>query len=313
MAVVKLLNLLAISCLAVVASFGPAPVAALSVENTHYVRSNAHHVVAAKKKRATSSKRCKPRSTAPAHSKPTTSSPAPKPTESSNSGSGSGNSGNSGSNNNGGNSGSDNGGNSSSNNGDGSGKVGIAWALGNNPSLKNFKSWKVSKYYTWSPDLVEAADAAGMQGCPMLWGDKQVDRFTQLVKPGYANCAMGPNEPNQSGQSNMSPQHAADLWRAHLNPLKDHGYFLVSPACTNAPSGKTWMQSFDFTGQNQQCDYGKAFDFMRKVTQWMDNTWYVQHYFAFGVMHDMGNVDPVNQLMSSNGMPTDLGKLYLGI
>ncbi len=28
----------------------------------------------------------------------------------------------------------------------------------------------------------------------MLWGDKQIGDFTKLVKPGYAHCALGPNE-----------------------------------------------------------------------------------------------------------------------
>jgi hypothetical protein len=44
----------------------------------------------------------------------------------------------------------------------------------------------------------------------------------------------------------MSPQDAAALWRRYMEPLKDRdsGYTLVSPACTNAPSGKTWMQQF---------------------------------------------------------------------
>jgi len=33
-----------------------------------------------------------------------------------------------------------------------------------------------------------------MACCPMLWGWKQVDDFVQLVKPGYARYALGPNE-----------------------------------------------------------------------------------------------------------------------
>lgn len=42
----------------------------------------------------------------------------------------------------------------------------------------------------------------------------------------------------------MSPQDAAGLWKQYLEPLHDNGYTLISPACTNAPSGKTWMQDF---------------------------------------------------------------------
>ncbi|KAF9452042.1 glycoside hydrolase family 128 protein [Macrolepiota fuliginosa MF-IS2] len=341
MAVTKLLNLLAISCLAVIASLGPAPVAALSVDTTHQVRNN-HHGVFAKKRRAVSTKRCKPRATDPAPAPATTSnSPAPKPTSTkaapkpsptssgSNSGSGSG-----------------------------SAKAGIAWPLGNDPSIKNFKTSKVSKYYTWSPWCVDDANAVGMKCCPMLWGPKQIGDFTKLVKPGYANCAMGFNEPNQPGQADIDPGYATQLWWQYLNPLKDQGYFLVSPACTNAPDGKTWMQNFlgncngcqvdaialhwygtdanefidyvtdfhttfgkpiwvtefacqDFS-KNQQCSWDKVFSFMNTVTSWMDKTDYVQEYFAFGAMHDMYNVNPANQLLADNGFPTDLGRLYIG-
>ena len=30
-------------------------------------------------------------------------------------------------------------------------------------------------------------------------------------------------------------------------------------------------------------------------------------------MHDMGNVNPVNQLLAGNGQPTALGDIYIGI
>lgn len=193
----------------------------------------------------------------------------------------------------------------------------------------------------------------------MLWGWKQVDDFVKLVKPGYAKYALGPNEPNQSGQSDMSPADGAKLWQQYMSPLKNQGYYLVSPACTNAPSGKAWMKGFladckgcpidavalhwygtkyqdfidyvtdfhqtfgypvwitefacqDFSG-GTQCSYDEAFTFMREVTSWMDKTPFVVAYFAFGAMHDMGNVNPVNQLLAGNGQPTALGDIYIGI
>lgn len=50
------------------------------------------------------------------------------------------------------------------------------------------------RYMTWSPWCIDSASEAGMACCPMLWGWKQVDDFVQLVKPGYARYALGPNE-----------------------------------------------------------------------------------------------------------------------
>jgi hypothetical protein len=95
MAVAKLLNLLAISCLAVIASFGPAPVSALSVDSAQVARRD-HHVIAAQK-RDNSTKRCKPRSATPAPTsskqpdpKPSSSKAVAKPTPTSSGGGGSG-------------------------------------------------------------------------------------------------------------------------------------------------------------------------------------------------------------------------------
>jgi hypothetical protein len=153
MAPTKLLNLLAFSSLAIFAcSFGATPVNAVSIDNTHIARhAGRGHAAIAKKKRGASGKRCKPRPTSslgqvtsatpkpPVTSQaPVTSKPAPKPTSISTSKtpapsppspppSSGGNSGSNG----------------------GSGKVGIAWALGEDASLKNFKTNKVSPYVTF--------------------------------------------------------------------------------------------------------------------------------------------------------------------
>ncbi|KAG1753855.1 uncharacterized protein EDB91DRAFT_1043138 [Suillus paluster] len=78
----------------------------------------------------------------------------------------------------------------------------------------------------------------------MLWGYDQVSDFQQLVVKGYANYVLGMNEPNESSQSNMSPQDGASLWWQYINPLKDEGYYLISPACTNDQAGLDWMAGF---------------------------------------------------------------------
>jgi hypothetical protein len=75
MAFSKLLNLFALSSLAILAcSFGPSPVNALSIDTHNYVRRD-HAVIA--KKRSTSPKRCKPR--AAASNSTTTTPTTPKP------------------------------------------------------------------------------------------------------------------------------------------------------------------------------------------------------------------------------------------
>ncbi|KAF9520385.1 glycoside hydrolase family 128 protein [Hydnum rufescens UP504] len=75
-----------------------------------------------------------------------------------------------------------------------------------------------------------------------------------------------------------------------------------------------WLTEFacqDFTGKNNQCDSGQVWAFMETATSWMDSTDYVHAYFAFGILHDMWNVNYLNQLMSSNCSPTSLGYFYI--
>ena len=95
----------------------------------------------------------------------------------------------------------------------GSGKVGLAWAYGDDPHLKNFITGKVSAYvlfysffpllfvsllylfssiYTWGPTRPQ--NIFGLQFAPMLWGNNQLGQFENLVTAGYANIAMGQNE-----------------------------------------------------------------------------------------------------------------------
>jgi hypothetical protein len=237
----KILNLVAISSLAILAcSFGATPANALSVDTTpNFARHFPHHG-AALKKRATS-RRCKPRSSSLAASstkvsaapsstkaadpiatpkadpKPTSTKPKPTPTPQPA---------------------------PPTNNGGGGGKAGLAWANGDDSSLKNFVSPKVRFIYSWSPWKPAGSDALGLEFTPMLWGSKQVAQFKQLVKAGYAKTALGMNEPDHSGQANMSPDDAVTLWRNNMEPLVSQGYQLVSPAVTSGSGGKPWLQSF---------------------------------------------------------------------
>ncbi|KDR83536.1 hypothetical protein GALMADRAFT_55152, partial [Galerina marginata CBS 339.88] len=211
--------------------------------------------------------------------------------------------------------------------------------------------------YSWSPWKPAGSDALGLEFAPMLWGPKQIGDFQNLVKPGYARWALGFNEPDINGQSNLDPGYAATLWKQHLQPLKGQGYNLVSPAVTSGPGGKVWLKNFinacsgcsidavavhwygtdpqsfisylqdfhatfgrnlwitEFACQNfsggAQCNAGQVQHFMDTVTAFMDSTDYVSKYFAFGVMHNMQGVNPLNQLMAGNGQPTALGWDYL--
>jgi len=75
-----------------------------------------------------------------------------------------------------------------------------------------------------------------------------------------------------------------------------------------------WVTEFacqNFSGSGGQCSKDDVWSFMTSVTSWMDQTSWVEAYFAFGLLHDMWNVNYDNQLMASDGSPTDLGKLFI--
>jgi len=55
---------------------------------------------------------------------------------------------------------------------------------------------------------------------------------------------MGFNEPEISGQSNISPQTGVQLWKQYIQPMKAKGATLISPATTSDPAGKQWMIQF---------------------------------------------------------------------
>ncbi|PPQ74997.1 hypothetical protein CVT24_010071, partial [Panaeolus cyanescens] len=121
-------------------------------------------------------------------------------------------------------------------------------------AYRSFLSWycssklkicpRSSSIYTWSPFKPNSSDSLGFEFAPMLWGIKQINDFKRLVKPGYAHVALGFNEPDHEGQAFIDAYYAASLWRLYIEPLKDQGYFLVSPAPTSAPKGKVWLRDF---------------------------------------------------------------------
>jgi len=121
----------------------------------------------------------------------------------------------------------------------GSGKVGLAWAYGDDPHLKNFITNKVSALYSWNP--TKPQNTLGLQYAPMLWGNNQIGSFESLVVAGYANIAMGFNEPDIPSQSNIDPETAAQIWMAHGQPLRAQGYKTITPAMAFS---KPWMSSF---------------------------------------------------------------------
>ncbi|EIM87592.1 glycoside hydrolase [Stereum hirsutum FP-91666 SS1] len=129
-----------------------------------------------------------------------------------------------------------------------SSKAGLAWANGKWVDMKQYESTgKVSWYYTWGPDPV---DGATIEFVPMFWGSKDIDDWQSSINSTISEldvkAILGFNEPQQSGQSNLTPSDGASLWQTYIEPLKsaNPSLRLGSPAPSSAPSGKTWLQEW---------------------------------------------------------------------
>jgi RNA polymerase sigma factor (sigma-70 family) len=149
-----------------------------------------------------------------------------------------------------------------------------AWTFtGDNQALADSgASW----FYTWSSSAegISAPDAGFV---PMIWGPASVtsSALTQAEQDTSCGCLLGFNEPDNSGQSNMTPAQALALWPQ----LMSTGLQLGSPAV--ASGGATaggWLDQF-MTGA-QQAGYRVNFITLH---------WYGS---------DFNTTDAVNQLQS---------------
>nr|GAT58540.1 predicted protein [Mycena chlorophos] len=147
-------------------------------------------------------------------------------------------------------------------------KAGIAGAGDASTDMAQFETTgKVSWYYTWGLDSVSDTD---LQFVPMLWGQQDVAQWTDpssginaTIAQRKPTAVLGFNEPQETGQSNLTPQEGAALWKQYIEPLRAQGLRLGSPAPSSAPSGKTWIQDF-----LTACDGGCTLDFI--ALHWYD-------------------------------------------
>ncbi|KAJ7091122.1 glycosyl hydrolase catalytic core-domain-containing protein [Mycena epipterygia] len=142
-----------------------------------------------------------------------------------------------------------------------SSKAGIAGGGDASTDMTQFTTTgKVSWYYTWGLSSVDTE----LEFVPMLWGQKEVaqwsdtsDGINATITQRKPTAVLGMNEPQETGQSNLTPQQGADMWKTYIEPLHAQGLRLGSPAPSSAPSGKTWIQDF-----LTACDGGCTVDFI---------------------------------------------------
>ncbi|KAH8646132.1 glycosyl hydrolase catalytic core-domain-containing protein [Xylariales sp. PMI_506] len=172
---------------------------------------------------------------------------------------------------------------------------------------------------------------------PMLWGTAS-DHTTQWFSNAYYWLSVGSghllafNEPEQSGQANLTPQQAADAFREYLTPfvgvasigapaVSNDGYAWLSeflPLCEDCGIDfipihwyNNWDQFADFQNWvTAICDFGytvwvtefegygsvdQQSAFLKQAIPWLDNNDCVYRYAYFGV------ADPDTILLENGG------------
>ncbi|CAK5263082.1 unnamed protein product [Mycena citricolor] len=184
------------------------------------------------------------------------------------------------------------------------GKACLAWPNSNFNPLAPWIGSTVGLIYSWDATKVPGAEELGLTYAPMLWGWKNAEDFKAKAVKGYSNIALGCNEPNEAGQSNMDPYSGISLWQQYMLPLANEGYTLISCATSSNPNGKVWMKTFfDNCGDCKVGGiavhyYGTDIeDFKNYVTYWHTTynlpvyiTEYADQDFNNGPQADMGQI-----------------------
>jgi RNA polymerase sigma factor (sigma-70 family) len=101
---------------------------------------------------------------------------------------------------------------------------------------------RASWYYTWSASpAVGVSSPGGPRFVPLIWGAANVNAGTLSAVRGEGRYLLSFNEPDMSGQANMSPAQALSLWPQ----LMATGLRLGSPAVASGgatPGG--WLDQF---------------------------------------------------------------------
>lgn len=178
-------------------------------------------------------------------------------------------------------------------------------------------------YYNWStaPSNIGNFDA---NFSPMIWGAGQMDSVNYVLgqNPQYV---LGFNEPERSGQANMSVNTAITNWTTISNATKAyntaHGtnIKLVSPAVADtggSTGGQQWLASFmsQANANNLKVDAiafhwydistpndpaGAASQFLGRVDSF-HNSYGLPVFITEFAIHDWGGTYPVSQMIEAN-------------
>jgi hypothetical protein len=104
---------------------------------------------------------------------------------------------------------------------------------------------QVNWQYNW--DSTTSQKQSWAEFVPMLWGTQSyhTDQWStnawNWINNGGTGHLLAFNEPEQTGQANLSPTDAANAWRTYMEPFYGHAQ-LGAPAVSN--DGYSWISQF---------------------------------------------------------------------
>lgn len=125
-------------------------------------------------------------------------------------------------------------------------KRGLGWPW--NGVAQDFGLFTNNNQITWAynwEDWVPSGFPGQFEYVAMQRTADNIDGLQAAMQSNGAKTLLGFNEPDNSGQANMSPDQAVQLWNQYILPLgQSMGLRLGSPAISNGPDGLPWLQQF---------------------------------------------------------------------
>lgn len=114
-------------------------------------------------------------------------------------------------------------------------------------------------YYNYGSEPTSYLANSGLNFVPQCWGPPGTTFLSnvtaQISNGANITAVLGFNEPDgcDNGGACISPYVAATYWIDQIEPLKEHGIKLGSPAPTGSPRGLEWMAQW-FAACNGGCN-----------------------------------------------------------
>ncbi|EEA28825.1 hypothetical protein TMatcc_002825 [Talaromyces marneffei ATCC 18224] len=161
---------------------------------------------------------------------------------------------------------------------------------------------QVNWQYNW--DSTTSQKQPWAEFVPMLWGTSSdhtsqwFDHAWYWLNNGGSGHLLAFNEPEQSGQSNLTPQQAADAWRTYMEPFAGHAQ-LGAPSVSN--DGYEWLSEFlqacsnchiDFVPIHWYNDHTLEFDlenWVNRICSLTGRQVWVTEFQGFGSPDDQSN------------------------